>query len=71
MSETNKRINFCEAYKRPGDPDWYWKIYHYNAADQEIVTDRAKAGFATPETALDAGVEYCDEHNIDAELVFN
>jgi hypothetical protein len=63
--------NFAEAYKRPGDPDWYWKVYHYDATgDREIITHRAKEGYATPQGAEDAVAEFLETNNIEADLIF-
>jgi hypothetical protein len=62
-------MSYYEAYKRPGDPDWYWKVYHWNADEShEIVTARSKTGYATEEAAIDAAVEYLDNNGLDAVL---
>lgn len=65
-------VNYYQAYKRRGDPDWYWKIWHYGGdGEREVVTARSKVGFATPNGAMDAASEYCDDHDIFAEADFS
>lgn len=54
---------------RETDDGWVWRVYHYDpSGNQEIVVARGERGLDGQGLALDAAGDWCDEHNVDAEL---
>lgn len=68
MSVDIERINYYTAFRKRGNPDWRWMIYHYDATgERQIPIARAQKAYGTKEEALDAAAEHCDDHSILAE----
>lgn len=52
-----------------GAAQWHWKAYNYDpTGSHEQIVARSTEGFEHKNEALDAAANYCDTHNIDAEL---
>lgn len=47
---------------------WQGIVYHYDPTGNKQITDHATELHNTKEQAMDAAVEWADDHNVDVEM---
>lgn len=65
----HSKQHYYEAVSSPLGDTWLFKVYHYDpTGNKEIIIHRSDWDYDDRESAEDAAVTWCEEHDIDAKL---
>lgn len=68
MGIDHSETHYCEAYE--SETGWKWKVYHYDSTGfHEEIIRQSDRKYSTAAEAEDAASTWCDENDIDAEIV--